>query len=166
MVQEAALVAQKLSSARDSGIVDLKGCGLMEIPQALFFFVKNVTVKEVDVSENQLKKLSIKLIKSFPELERLNCSNNLLEELPNLENCETGCLKTVDASCNKLSKIPLGLPPSLESLDLSKNCINTITENDLQFIKDFSGSLKLSENSLDADASSKLKDLSLQNLIF
>jgi len=164
-MREAALVAQRLAEVRESETVDLQECGLMDIPMAMFIFTKGVNVKEVNVSQNQLKKLPLKLIKSFTTLTILNCSNNKLKQLPNMEDCELKALKAVNLSCNQLSNVPIQLPLSLDLLDLSENSISTLSDEEISFMKVFPGKIILTGNALDEKAISDLTKLSLDNVV-
>ena len=151
MVKEAANVALQFNKARETGIIDLKGCGLMEIPQALFFFVKEVEVTEIDISDNQLKRVPLKLIKAFPKMIKLSIANNCLEDLPDFSLYNLSHLKRVDFSNNKITKFPIGLPSSVEYINFSNNSLFYLNENEIQSIKNCKGDVNLENNKFNED---------------
>ena len=99
-----------------------------------------VTLVSLDVSDNELKSLP-KILP--PNLIELRCSNNLIEELPELPNtlsrlvCNENLLtklpklpnglSTLSCNHNKLTRIP-ALPAVLICLDCSHNLINELQE--------------------------------------
>jgi len=146
MVREAANVALQFNKARETGIIDLKGCGLKEIPQALFFFVKEVEVTEVDISDNQLKRIPLKLIKAFPKIKMLNVANNCLEDLPDFSLYNLSHLESIDFSNNNITEYPNGLPNSIKYIDFSNNSISTLTDAEILSIKNCNGEVNLKNN--------------------
>lgn len=65
MAEEVSRVAQRCEEAKQSQILDLSHCELMSVPDAVFFILKNVTLTEVNLSHNSLKKLPNKLSTKF-----------------------------------------------------------------------------------------------------
>ena len=159
MVREAAVVAQRCMEAQESGFINLSGCGLMTVPDALYLFLKNSQVKSIDLSDNQLTKIPIKLAKAFPHVKELNVANNVgIDSLPiEFGACEE--LSVVNLSGNKFSALPSIAFRSLKSLNLSNNLLENITEADLAAIGHVE-EINLTENKLSDDCKSKLKSIS------
>uniref|UniRef100_H2YGY2 Leucine-rich repeat-containing protein 20 n=1 Tax=Ciona savignyi TaxID=51511 RepID=H2YGY2_CIOSA len=133
MATEAAGVALRCQAAQESGVLDLSHCKLMEVPTtALSFFLKGVEIFEVNLSNNQLKRIPGKLLKDFSTMKTLNVSANLLVSVPE-KICELNCLTTIDMSSNALITIPK-VPSSVISVDLSNNKISSITEENMEHI--------------------------------
>lgn len=85
--------------------VDITGC----ISEPIFNSCEKLT--NLELKYNKYKSLSSKLFLSLPNLESLNCSNNLIEKISSsISNCKS--LHTLNINNNNI-KI---LPPHLESL--------------------------------------------------
>ena len=65
MAAEVSRVAQRCEEAKQSLVLDLSHCELMSLPEAVFFILKNVEIKEVNLSHNKLKKLPKKFSNRF-----------------------------------------------------------------------------------------------------
>ena len=65
MAEEVSRVAQRCEEAKQSLVLDLSHCELMSLPEAVFFIVKNVQLREVNLSHNKLKKLPKKFSSRF-----------------------------------------------------------------------------------------------------
>lgn len=166
MVKEAAIVAQRLQEANVSGTINLKDCGMMSIPMALFFCVNNVDVKSIDVSMNQLKSLPARLLQAYPDIITFDCSSNLIDTFPVFEACKLVKLQQVNLSSNKLSELPKGVPLTVELLDVSNNLIVSLSDEEIEFCKQISGKIIFSQNPLDNETKTKLSDLKLANIVF
>ncbi|CAK8698056.1 unnamed protein product [Clavelina lepadiformis] len=147
MAQEAALVAKRCQEAKETGIVNLSNCGLKDIPQALYFFVKNTDVTKLDISNNQLTRVPAKILKAFPLLVEFKCANNAdISSLPEgfsaLEH-----LSHVDLSQNRFTKLPF-VGSSMKNLDLSGNMIQTVTQEEIENVFNLE-SIKLNNNPLE-----------------
>ena len=61
MASETAEVVNRCDAAKASSVLDLSHCKLTAVPQAVFFLLKSTALEEVDLSWNELKKLSPKV---------------------------------------------------------------------------------------------------------
>lgn len=78
MATEVSRVAQRCEEAKQTLVLDLSHCELMSWPEAVFFILKDVQLQEVNLSYNNLKKLSNKLSNRFTTVtcESLAVSSN------------------------------------------------------------------------------------------
>lgn len=65
MAQQSARVAQECEAAKDSLELILDNCDLRKFPEAVFFLMKDVQLKVVNLSHNQLQRLPPKLGSKF-----------------------------------------------------------------------------------------------------
>lgn len=65
MAEEVSRVAQRCEEAKQSLVLDLSHCELMSLPEAVFFILKDIQLREVNLSHNQLKKLPKKFSSRF-----------------------------------------------------------------------------------------------------
>ena len=65
MAEEVSRVARRCEEAKQSLVLDLSHCELMSLPEAVFFILKNVELREVNLSHNNLKKLHKKFSNRF-----------------------------------------------------------------------------------------------------
>eukprot|EP01147_Barroeca_monosierra_P004116 gene4116-51_t len=86
MAAEVARVSQRLELAKEGTQLDLSGCELTSIPQAIFLVlrqnIRNITT--VDLSKNHLSKISTN-IQRFTAITELNLSNNAISQWDFLE---------------------------------------------------------------------------------
>jgi hypothetical protein len=68
MAQESALIAQRCEEAKGSGDLLLNNCGLRKFPDAIFFLMREVELRSVNLSHNQLHKLTPKLGSKFTSI--------------------------------------------------------------------------------------------------
>ena len=61
MGDDVARVAERCEQAKQTAILDLSDCRMTAIPQAVFFILKEIELREVDLSKNDIKKLPPKL---------------------------------------------------------------------------------------------------------
>jgi len=61
MASETAEVVNRCDAAKATSLLDLSHCKLTAVPQAVFFLLKGTALSEVDLSWNELKKLSPKV---------------------------------------------------------------------------------------------------------
>ncbi|KAL5017928.1 hypothetical protein ScPMuIL_003650 [Solemya velum] len=122
--QGVAKVVTRLREAQETGHLDLSACELTQIPQAVFFMMKNTVVKTCDLSHNLLKKLPSKFFIAFPRLTELHLGSNRLNTIPE-EIKQVSGLRDVDISGNSFTCVPSVLyqMENLRKLDASKNDI-------------------------------------------
>ena len=68
MAEESALIAQNCEAAKSSLELLLGNCGLRKFPDAIFFLMKGVELKKVDLSHNQFHKITAKLGLKFTSI--------------------------------------------------------------------------------------------------
>lgn len=61
MASETADVVNRCDVAKANARLDLSQCKLTAVPQAVFFLLKGTALEEVNLSRNELKKLSPKV---------------------------------------------------------------------------------------------------------
>ena len=109
-----------------SAQLDLRGCGLTELPPEVFAL--SDTLEVLDLSGNQLQALP----EAFATLRRLRvlfCSNNPFTELPAvLGRC--AALNIIGFKANRIERLPpQALPPALRWLILTDNRIAELPES-------------------------------------
>ncbi|XP_009862508.2 podocan-like [Ciona intestinalis] len=157
MAEEAAAVASRCQEAQETGVLNLSGCALVEVPTtALYLFLKDVEVTKIDLSDNQLKRIPPKLLSTFSKVQTLIVKNNMLASLPK-QLVDLHCLTKIDISMNKLTAIP-ALPSSAVYVDLSKNAITEIREEEIEIISN-SREFILVGNQLDNPSKTKIGHL-------
>ncbi|XP_060071463.1 leucine-rich repeat-containing protein 20-like [Ylistrum balloti] len=121
---EVAEVARRLQEAKESCILDLSGCGLMKIPDAIYMVLRGTTIRTSNLSRNQLQKVPPKLPANFKLLQELNLSQNFLSELPG-EMSLMSELTALDLSMNRLREIPPVIYQfgNLQVLRITRNAI-------------------------------------------
>ena len=85
--------------AKESQILDLSSCSLIQVPIAAYFILKATEISSCDLSGNLITKISPKYGTYFIHITTLNFSSNRLSSLPDeLINCTH--LQSVDISSN------------------------------------------------------------------
>jgi Leucine-rich repeat (LRR) protein len=142
-------------------LLDLSHNKLTEIPEAIVH-TKDMQVTDVNLSHNNIKKVTLK--KPPNEIiEKLDLSNNQIEEICLDDFVEFKRLKQLSLAHNKISKIVVKDDPkqygNLESLDLSNNLLKIFSFVDLPY--NSLGKLDVSHNQIkdvfgpDLDASER-----------
>ncbi|VDM67760.1 unnamed protein product [Strongylus vulgaris] len=175
-------VQRHIDNAKKSRILQLKGCGLKSMPQALNELYE--IIRNLELSQNKIKELPSD-IGSFRALKQLHLAENVLTELPDeigsLSNLEilnvhsnklsllpdsiVGCtsLKTLILSANNFIQFPIPVCHlmSLETVNLAQNTITELPD-DISSIN--ASELNLNQNRLNflnADALSKAAHLKI-----
>eukprot|EP00096_Caligus_rogercresseyi_P005054 TRINITY_DN1987_c0_g1_i1.p1 TRINITY_DN1987_c0_g1~~TRINITY_DN1987_c0_g1_i1.p1 ORF type:complete len:186 (-),score=57.34 TRINITY_DN1987_c0_g1_i1:1351-1908(-) len=126
-VQKVVLACQEVSSAEDGGCLDLSSCQLIQVPDAVYFMMKQTDLSSINLSFNVITKLPPKFPLKFNQLTELNLSNNRLSNLPDeFEDCRE--LETVDISHNSFISLPFCFysMKKLKEIKASKNFISDI----------------------------------------
>ncbi|CAJ0608636.1 unnamed protein product [Cylicocyclus nassatus] len=175
-------VQRHIENAKKSRILQLKGCGLKAMPQALNELYE--VIRNLELSQNKIKELPPD-IGSFRTLKQLHLSENVLTELPDeigsLSNLEilnvqsnkltavpdsiVGCtsLKTLNLSANNFAQFPVPVCHlmSLETLNLAQNTITELPD-DISSINASEVNLNQNRlNFLNADALAKAPHLKI-----
>jgi len=145
---QCARVVQRCGQAKeeDGGRLDLSDCQLMQVPDAVYHLMRNVTLSGCDLSGNVISKIPPKFAISFNLLTELNLSNNRMSNLPDeMANCNQ--LESINISSNSYVSIPnvLFSIPSLAKIDARKNFIADV---DVELVSTCSSleTLNLEEN--------------------
>lgn len=115
----------RIRRARVSGTLNLSGCRLRELPEAVVAEAGG-SLRVLDLSENELERVPEALLARLPRLQRLNLARNRLAALPSLAACTA--LERLVASENRLEDLG-PLPPSLRQLQLADNRLRRIPES-------------------------------------
>merc|ERR1712141_814067 len=120
------------------GKLDLSGCKLIQVPDALYFMIeeRNIEVTACNLSSNVIKKIPPKLPSKCSQLETADISNNLFDSLP-------ACLLSlpkiiqINAANNSITDVEVELIStceSLENLNLEENPLTRDCQDNLSFI--------------------------------
>eukprot|EP00095_Tigriopus_kingsejongensis_P010429 maker-scaffold294_size218657-snap-gene-0.18 protein:Tk10429 transcript:maker-scaffold294_size218657-snap-gene-0.18-mRNA-1 annotation:"leucine-rich repeat-containing protein 40 isoform x2" len=109
------------------GILDLSNCQLMQVPDAVFYMMRNTPLIECNLSSNVISKIPPKLPTKFAFVKRLNLSNNRMSTLPD-EMRELSQLEMVDISNNSFISLPqcLFAAPRVSDINAKKNFITDV----------------------------------------
>jgi len=125
MAQEAAMVVRRVNEAQENGgNLDLSECQLMQVPDAIYFMMRNTSLLACNLSSNVISKIPPKFPTKFSQITELNLSHNRISSLPE-EISECTQLETVDISHNSFLSVPpclLSLP-AIVSLNARKNFV-------------------------------------------
>ncbi|OWF52092.1 leucine-rich repeat-containing protein 20-like [Mizuhopecten yessoensis] len=124
---EVAEISRRLQTAKENGALDLSGCGLMKVPDAVYMVLRGTTIQTCNLSQNQLQKVPPKLPVNLNQLQELNLSKNSISELPE-KMAGMSELKVLDLSMNRLSVVPPVVYQcgNLLVLKMSRNAISEI----------------------------------------
>ena len=119
--------------AKESQILDLSSCSLIQVPIAAYFILKATEILSCDLSGNLITKISQKFGIYFIHITTLNLSSNRLSSLPNeLINCTH--LESVDISFNSFVIFPNVLLKieSMTEIIASNNFIAEVNDEALE----------------------------------
>lgn len=117
-------VVHRVDNAKENNNLDLSDCQLMQVPDAIYFMMRNTALTTCNLSSNVITKIPPKFPAKFSLITELNLSNNRMSSLPE-EISECTQLEKVDISHNSFISLPpcLFSLPSLISLDARKNFV-------------------------------------------
>jgi len=160
MAKHVAMVVAKVNEAQENGgNLDLSECQLMQVPDAVYFMMRNTSLLACNLSSNVISKIPPKFPTKFSLITELNLSHNRISSLPE-EISECSQLERVDISHNSFLSLPpclLGLP-AIASLNARKNFV---AEVDVELIEGASNTLEeidLEENPLTRDCQDALSN--------
>jgi len=142
-----------------SYFADLSNCQLFQIPDAMYFMMRDTPLKSVNLSSNVLNKIPSKFPSSFNSITDLNLSYNKMSSLPD-EVSKCSLLETVDISYNSFISLPsclLNLPKILK-INAKKNFIADIEVELIRTCKTLED-LDLEENPLSRDCQDRLSSV-------
>jgi len=152
-------IVRRVDDAKESNNLDLSNCQLFQIPDAMYFMMRDTPLKSVNLSSNVLNKIPSKFPNSFNSITDLNLSYNKMSALPD-EVSKCSLLETVDISHNSFISLPsclLNLPKILK-INAKKNFIADI-EVELIRTCETLEDLDLEENPLSRDCQDKLSSV-------
>jgi len=142
-------VVHRVDDARENNALDLSDCQLMQIPDAVYFMMRNTSLLACNLSSNVISKIPPKFPTKFSLITELNLSSNRISTLPD-EIAECTQLEKVDISQNSFLQVPnclLSLP-ALVRLNARNNFIADV---DIEMVEGASNTLEylnLEENPL------------------
>merc|ERR1712045_799432 len=152
-----AKVVERCEVCKDNGgSMDLSDCQLMQVPDAVYYMMRNTTLVSCNLSSNVITKIPPK----FNLITELNLSHNRLSTLP-AEITEFTQLEKLDISNNSFISLPEGLfsLPALSSINARKNFIADIDVEVLLNKESNVETLNLEENPLNRDCQESLANI-------
>lgn len=152
-------VALKCEQANENGVLDLSDCQLMQVPDAIYFMMKNTKLTACNLSSNVLTKIPPKFPAKFSLITELNLSNNRMSTLPE-EIVECTQLERVDISHNSFIALPncIFTLPSIILLDARKNFIADVDVEAMTACRTLE-SVNLEENPLSREVSEAMANI-------
>jgi len=144
----------------NGGSMDLSDCQLMQVPDAVYYMMRNTTLVSCNLSSNVITKIPPKFPSKFNLITELNLSHNRLSTLP-AEITEFTQLEKLDISNNSFISLPEGLfsLPALSSINARKNFIADIDVEVLLNKESNVETLNLEENPLNRDCQESLANI-------
>lgn len=152
-------VVHRCDDAKENHNLDLSDCQLMQVPDAVYHLMRNITLNSCNLSGNVISKIPPKFAISFNLIKDLNLSNNRISTLPEeMNNCTA--LETVNISQNSFISIPnvIFSIPTIKKIDARKNFIADV---DAEVVKSCAAleSLNLEENPVSSESYDKLSEI-------
>jgi len=154
-------VVHRVDDARESNALDLSDCQLMQIPDAVYFMMRNTSLVACNLSSNVISKIPPKFPTKFSLITELNLSNNRISTLPE-EIAECTQLEKIDISQNSFLQVPSCLLqlPAIHSLSARNNFIADV---DIEMIESAGSNsleyLNLEENPLTRETQEALENI-------
>jgi len=152
-------VVRRVDDAKENNNLDLSNCQLIQVPDAVYFMMRDTQLKVCNLSSNVISRLTPKFPTSFNFITDLNLSYNKMSALPEeVSNCSE--LETVDISHNSFISLPnclLNLPKIIK-IDAKKNFIADV-EVELINTCETLENLNLEENPLSRDCHDNLSSV-------
>jgi len=152
-------VVHRCDEAKENNVLDLSGCQLMQMPDAVFHLMRNTSLVTCNLSNNVITKIPPKLPLNFTLITELNLSGNRMSALPQeMSNCTQ--LQQVDISSNSF----VSLPPVLLQLQALINInasTNFIADVDVDMLESCCSleAVNLEENPLTSEIHQRLNDI-------
>jgi len=117
-------VVKQCENAKETLKLDLSQCSLTQIPDAVFYLMRDTALTACDLSSNVIRKIPPKLSIKFNLLTDLNLSKNEIYKLPD-EFVDLTELQRLDISHNYLLNLPSVLfrMPKLRQVKANHNAI-------------------------------------------
>lgn len=152
-------VVHRVDDAKENNNLDLSGCQLIQVPDAIYFMMKDTQLTACNLSSNVITKIPPKFPNNFNFITELNLSHNRMSTLPEeISKCTQ--LETVDISNNSFVNLPnclFNLPKIIKIIARK----NFIAEVDIDLLTTCDGSstletLNLEDNPLSRDCQDNL----------
>lgn len=117
-------VVRRVDDAKENNNLDLSNCQLIQVPDAVYFMMRDTQLNSCNLSSNVISRLTPKFPTSFTFITDLNLSYNKMSALPE-EVSQCSQLETVDISHNSFISLPnclLNLPKIIK-INAMKNFI-------------------------------------------
>lgn len=117
-------VVHRCDEAKENNTLDLSGCQLMQMPNAIYHLMKNTPLVTCTLANNVINKIPPKFPISFNLLVELDISNNRISSLPTeMSSCTQ--LENINISSNSFVTLPPVLleMPTLAKINAGKNFI-------------------------------------------
>merc|ERR1711902_472083 len=142
-------VVERCEVAKENGgIMDLSGCQLIQVPDAIYFMMKDTQLTACNLSSNVITKIPPKFPNNFNFITELNLSHNRMSTLPedisnnsfvNLPNCLFNLPKIIKiiARKNFIAEVDIDLlttcdgSSTLETLNLEENPLSRDCQDNL-----------------------------------
>ena len=127
-------VVNKVDEAKESGVLDLSQCSLIQVPEAVYFILRAAEIQKCNLSNNLITKITPQFGGScFLQLTSLDVSTNRLSTLPR-ELAACTHLASVDISTNNFVEIPSVLleMESITHINAKSNFIAEVNDDDLE----------------------------------
>jgi hypothetical protein len=153
-------VVRRVDDAKENNNLDLSDCQLIQVPDAIYFMMRDTQLTACNLSSNVITKIPPKFPTNFNFIIDLNLSFNKMSSLPEeISKCTQ--LETVDISHNSFISLPnclLNLP-KITQINARKNFIADV-EVELVSTCGTLESLNLEENPLSRDCQDHLQSIS------
>ncbi|XP_059078938.1 leucine-rich repeat-containing protein 18-like isoform X3 [Tigriopus californicus] len=158
-------VVHRVEEARESCKLDLSNCQLMQVPDAVYYMLRNTPLIECNLAFNVISKIPPKLPAKFSFIKKLNLSHNRLSALPD-EIRELTQLEMVDISSNSFLSLPACLfaTPKLAEIRAQKNFITDVDADAVSSSPKLE-QLNLKENPLSRSTEESLSKISQINIV-
>ncbi|GAB1598239.1 leucine-rich repeat-containing protein 40-like [Argonauta hians] len=156
---EVAEIINRCHSAKEDKRLDLSECKLIQIPEAVYFLMKNVVVQSLLLTNNEIPRLPKKFGTVFPLISELYLQQNKFSSLPD-ELQQLSNLHTLDISSNSFISLPdpVYRLPNLVHLNAESNSITDVDTEKFQAMASIS-EVNLSNNPLPAEKQRALQDI-------
>jgi len=150
-------VVRRVDDAKENNNLDLSNCQLIQVPDAVYFMMRDTQLNSCNLSSNVISRLTPKFPTTFLSITDLNLSYNKMSALPE-EVSQCNQLETVDISHNSFISLPnclLNLPKIMK-INAMKNFIADV---EVEVISETLEDLNLEDNPLSRDCQDNLSTI-------
>jgi len=152
-------VVHRVDDAKENNNLDLSECQLMQVPDAVYFMMRNTSLLACNLSSNTISKIPPKFPTKFSLITELNLSHNRISNLPE-EISECSQLENVDISHNSFLSLPACLLslPSIVSVNARKNFVADVEAELIEGASNTLEVIDLQDNPLSRDCQETLSN--------